>query len=459
MVKKSNLFFPIIVILFSLIIFQNFVGIILAGLNFNTSMNLVILLKEILVYFGIIFLLIYFKNEQGFLFFRDINYKNLNNNMILFFSSGRLGIVLFDLVAILYILCLLAYFLFPSEVPIFLKAVSLRQLLTPVILYVFGRMLIVSYREFILINKVLIYLSVVTVFFALSETYLLNDVFWSDIGINQYMKNKGMEVWAYGPHGLPGNFYTYDYINIIGTKIRRSVSFIADPTLFGQFLVLPTCILIFGNIYKGKLRILFSFILLMGIISTFSKGAILTICICILFLMLTSIKYMYRLIGKFLLISMSLIILIIINNAKYFSSLPAHIAGLTHNFSILLENPLGLGMGMAGNYVKLYGQNLNNTGTGESYIGTMLGQIGFIGFILFILMFLLLFKFLINRSDLLFSKYSRILCGVLIGTILASFMSESAISFISSGIPFVYLGIYATYLLKNGEKNENFIYN
>jgi hypothetical protein len=64
--------------------------------------------------------------------------------------------------------------------------------------------------------------------------------FWRAAGIGPYMHMKGFGAWAFGPWGLPGNFYSTDLLSVLGVPVRRMASvLISEPTLLGQLLVLP----------------------------------------------------------------------------------------------------------------------------------------------------------------------------------------------------------------------------
>ena len=410
--KKPNL---IVYTLIILCIFQNILAIVIAQKFGGTLMQGLILIKELLTYSALIIAFI--------------------------FNIKKIKIISVDLFAFIFTVILSIYLIFPNDVSIFLKLVQFRQIITPIILYLLGRLLLINCTKFNKLLKFTVNLSVVTVIFGFIECFFLGDNFWTSLGIGSYLSYKGMDRYAFGLNGLPGNFYTFDYYSIIGIPLRRMVSFIADPTLLGQFLVLPICILLFTKIINGKKRILYIIILCLGLFLTLSKGGLFSLLIAFTYKLL---KSKYRVLGQILLIITAFITYFILNNASMFSSLPAHISGLANNFKIAFYNPLGLGLGKSGNFSKLYSMQ-DDISSGESFIGVILGQLGVLT-VIYILFLVYLIKNLKVKAitDINTKNIFIVFQATLIGTITSSFISESAISFISTGILFLFSGILVT---------------
>lgn len=414
--KNDNKFIYVLIIM---IVFQNFIAIILSGLSQSFFVTAVISLKELFVYGCIVF----------FFFLR--NSGDLKTSQ---FINGA---------ACTYIFLIIVYFLLPNGIPLFAKSVSGRQLITPAVLYLFG--FYIKSRK----DKIMPYylrIAAVVVVFGLIETFLLGDRFWVKLGIQRYMDNKGMATWAYGSNGLPGNFYSYDFSSFIGTDLRRMVSFIADPTLLGQFLVLPVLYsMLAEDRFKNKRR-QWMYILLLstGMLMTFSKGALISAAIGILVYLLLKKDRLSQLVGMAMSYIVVFFVVIILANYQKFSSLPAHLNGFISNLLTVIQSPFGLGLGKSGNFASLYNENADsaNTSAGESFIGAMLGQIGIIGTLLFFVFIAAVIVALVKRYRLDKNSDFLILASALAGTVAASFLSESAISFISAGLIFAITGIY-----------------
>lgn len=399
------------------VLLQNFFAIILSKYAGNTLAQGFILTKDILVYLALLIALI-------------ANYK-------------KYKFIYPDLFAFLYLCVLGIYLVVPSDTSFFAKLVQFRQLTIPVILYLLGRFMVVNFERIKTFLKFLVHISVIAVLFGFLERYILGDNFWINLGIREFLASKGMGVWAFGQGGLPGNFYSYDFYSIIGTPLRRLVSFVADPTLFGQFLVFPIAILLFTKLFTKKLRSIYLFILLLGLLSTLSKGGMFSLGAVLTYKVLRS---RYRPIGYFLLFVFVIITVFIINNASLFSSLPAHLNGFVHNIKLTISNPFGLGLGEAGNFARLFSENDNELlGAGESYFGMVLGQLGIfsVPFILF-LFSLINFYRKKNIHNVHTKEFFILFAATLIGTVCSSVFSESAISFVSSGLLFLMSGVVAT---------------
>lgn len=411
--KNDNKFIYVLIIM---IVFQNFIAIILSGLSQSFFVTAVISLKELFVY-GCIVFFFFLRNSGDLKTFRFINWT-----------------------AFAYIFLIIVYFLLPNGIPLFAKSVSGRQLITPAVLYLFG--CYVKARK----EKIMPYylrIAAVVVVFGLIETFLLGDRFWVNLGIQRYMDDKGMATWAYGSNGLPGNFYSYDFVD---TGLRRMVSFIADPTLLGQFLVLPVLysILAKGRFKNKKSQWMYILLLSTGMLMTLSKGALVSAAIGVLAYLLLKKDRFSQLVGMAMSYIVVFFVVIILANYQKFSSLPAHLNGFISNLLTVIKSPFGLGLGKSGNFASLYNANADsaNTSAGESFIGAMLGQIGIIGTLLFFVFIAAVIVALVKRYRLGKNGDFLILASALAGTVAASFLSESAISFISAGLIFAITGIY-----------------
>lgn len=402
-----------------MIVFQNFIAIIFSGMGQSFFVTVVISLKELFVYGCIVFFFL-FRNGAELKTFRLVNWA-----------------------AYAYIFLIIAYFLFLNGIPLFTKSVSGRQLITPAALYLFG-FYVKSKQERIM--PYYLRIAAVVVIFGLIETFLLGDQFWIKLGIQRYMDDKGMTLWAFGNNGLPGNFYSFDFSGFIGTDLRRMVSFIADPTLLGQFLVLPVLYSVLAkDRFKNKRkRLMYSLLLSTGMLLTLSKGALISTAIGVLVYLLLKKNRFSQLIGMAMGYIVIFFLVIILANYQKFSSLPAHLNGLTSNLLTVVKFPFGLGLGKSGNFASLYNTSgsADTTSAGESFIGAMLGQIGIVGTLLFFVFIAAVLSALVKRYCLSQNSDFLILASALAGTVAASFLSESAISFISAGLIFTISGIY-----------------
>lgn len=258
--------------------------------------------------------------------------------------------------------------------------------------------------------------------------------YWPALGITEFLNNKGMGAWTFGPNGVPGNFHTFDFKFINDETYRRVVGIIAEPTLMGHILVLPT---VFSVISARLLpAAFFSLVLLL----TLSKGGIAATVIAVA---CYYIFYSRRIIPLAMVTLAGVFLLSVVLYGFYSGgmlSILDHAEGLSNNLAMVLKYPLGLGIGSSGNFANLaYNAGLVDNvvaSGGESYFGAVIGQIGIPGIGLYFLLFYWVFKMPV------YDVKSRALKLTVLTTLLAGFMSESAVSYVGSGLLFLLLAVH-----------------
>ncbi len=349
---------------------------------------------------------------------------------------------LFMIFATIYLA--IAYIISPNR-----NLLSLRQLMIIPLFYNFGR--IYTGRVGVeWVRSSLLSLMIITCASGYIERFILYDQvesFWNLIGIRQYMVMKGMEQWSFGVGGTPGSFYSYDlagFGNIV--SLRRMVSLLfAEPTLFGQFLVMPTIYFIL------KKKPLPSVFFLSAIILALSKGGLLGVLVALSFYKMQRINnYSVKIFIATASCSLVSTVMYLSYYTASFHSVAVHVLGLVNNLQSLIQFPFGKGIGSMGNMAALAsyatGEALDDDATGESFLGTLAGQLGIPGVVLYILLFYHVWKInTANKGEFLSAvKYS------LLATLVAGIGSESAISYVGTG----YLFALHPFLIKTAEKNE-----
>jgi hypothetical protein len=251
------------------------------------------------------------------------------------------------------------------------------------------------------------------------------------LGVPEFSIAKGTEIWAFGPHGLPGNYYSYDLLKWYPEPIRRAVSIVLEPTLLGQLMAFPA---LYYLISKKYAYFLYFFLVM---IMALSKGGLLALAVGWLFYVYA---YKLRKHGKRLLLLMSPILLALIIallNVLEFGSMPLHIAGLVDNVANLRHHILGAGIGNAGNFAVL--AQISEGGesdilSGESYFGAAVGQLGIVALVAYAALLVATFRLEVMINEEMSVKYAGI------GVLICGFLSESAISFIGSFYVFSALG-------------------
>lgn len=332
----------------------------------------------------------------------------------------------------------LILFLFVGSVGVFAKLICLRQIMTPIILVLYGACIKLTARELESFIKFIINIGVFQSIFGIFERFFLGDNFWLSVHIEKFMSSKGFEGWL-SDIGLPGNFYSFDLYSLMGKSFRRLAGISADPLLTAHFLAFCIVILLFNSLYQSKAKYNIIFVLMAtATLLTLSKGGVLIILLACLHKMWKYNKIYASV--MFLIIGISLSFII---NTNFFDTVSIHVSGLTTSFTTHFF--IGNGLGSWGNYAKLYE---GTGGAGESYIGVVIGQTGLIGLITF------LYPFLKNGKNIFKSNNNNISYAVVIyviSVLIEAFVSESAISYIGSGIPFIIFGI----ILNLSDKCQN----
>jgi hypothetical protein len=272
--------------------------------------------------------------------------------------------------------------------------------------------------------------------------YDSHETLWVSLGISEYMKMKGFSAWVFGPNDTPGSFYTHDFYSLFGKDIRRMTSLlITEPTLLGQFLVLPT---LYVLLERNKFWMIF---FLTALLCTLGKGGFLGVTVgYTLYYMQNKNNFIVKSVLAVIVCSLLVLMLYLSFTGGAFASVLVHTAGFFSNITGLLSHPFGQGIGSVGNFAVITGSATDagmgelETASGESYLGSLIGQTGLIGLLAYCALFYYVYKKKVNIDDsfAIATKY-----GVL-ATLLTGIASESAISYVGTGylfalLPFLFL--------------------
>ncbi|MGE7880166.1 hypothetical protein [Peribacillus muralis] len=408
-ILKSNV--KSVYFIFLISIFQNFITIILMGpLNISAAYYLQYY-KEFFLILLIAYLFL-FKSK-----------KNASFNPI-------------DLVSFLIIFYMIAISLWVSDGSLFGKMASLRQIIIPFLFYLLGKHIIMSSGELKKFTKKVIGLGIILVTFGVFEGYIY-PTFWQDMKvINFFLARRGEELLTF-IFGVPLSFYTHDFQTITGGPVRRIASFVANPPVLGHILGFMTVFLLFSRKELNGKRLTLIF-LTMGLLLTLGKGGLLTVLVGAFFYVLLVLRkpLITYLLGCALTIGVIAYLKIVFEHQL---SGAKHVAGFTDNIIVALKHPLGSGLGTSGNLSQLYNQSAT-VGTGESFSGLVMGQLGLIGFLFFFLFFTFIMINLLRlmktfKSDRYLYTFIGALFSIVCAIFVGGFVTESAISFTSAGIP------------------------
>lgn len=344
-----------------------------------------------------------------------------------------------DKVAFTYLAVVALYVLIPSEIPIFAKAVSARQVALPAILYLLGRSLVLSSEGLNRHIRFLYILSFGIVITGFLEQVLFPESIWFDLGIFSYMINKGLELWARGSL----NFYSYDLQPLVGIVIKRMTGIFADPTTTGHFLAIPAAIALAHSAkrtFNPQVGILF----FIGTLLCFSKGGTLVLLVYGWWYLRDNPRT--RVLATSIFVSGLLgAIAAVLYAITHPTSITNHMFGFVTNLLSIAQYPFGRGIGYSGNFAALFsGLGKDEVGAGESFIGSIIGQMGLPGLLLTVIFTAVLVTALSRVENAGEKELSRVIGGLILGTVIASLLSESAMSYLGTGLTFIYAGILIT---------------
>ena len=316
-------------------------------------------------------------------------------------------------------------YFFVGEASLYTKLVCFRQIMTPVILLLYGRSLWLTRADVKEYCKFLVSLCVFQALFGLMERFVFQDEFWRTINVASLMESKGMGAWVFD-NGLPGNYYSADFYDLLGINIRRLVGFTTDPLLTAHFIAFGAVIVLYDYSFK-KLGLL----ILMGIaiLLTISKGAILVVGFVVWYWIWRRSKT-----AALILLIPVVAVLGYVISRNTLGSVAIHFSGFLSGFNS--NSLLGSGLGTVGNYATLSGSNIN--ATGESFVAALMGQMGIPGIVGFFCLFICYLKEMKKHNP---GEQAYAVFSYIVAVFLESLMSESAINYVGSGIAFIVLGL------------------
>ena len=226
-------------------------------------------------------------------------------------------------------------------------------------------------------------------------------------------------------HSVPGTFRTL----VLGVWVNRLVSFYYEPVNFSYFISLAS-LLSFVAKYKASW-----FVLLCNIL-TFGKGGLLVLMLSVFCLYIHRLfhKFSKKIIRKLIIVGSIIgVILLVLFIDIFFGNdfgTANHYYGIITGFQGVVKNPLGHGIGSAGNLLKTLENAKTHAGMAISETGliNMMYQIGIIPALLFIAILISMMKkaFVNYKTDrgqvwLLFSYMPMIL-------LIASVFQENTLS-------------------------------
>lgn len=365
------------------------------------------------------------------------------------FSNSK--IKRFDAYCYICIIILLLCSLIHSGGSVMQILVSVRQLYLPFLFYLFARQIKLSEKEFFKFIKFYVALGIFSCVFGYIEL-LGGDSFWQNLHYEEYSMIKIGEVQIVNGFYNSVAMYTYDLYIFFHQIIKRMSSILVDPVILGQLLSLVALFLFSVNGLIKRQKFWFC-IVAISLLLTYAKGGI--VIAMLTGAVLVKKIYKQRQVGNILLVlGVAIFIYALMFSVEVGSSGSAHLDGLLDHLINFPQYPFGSGIGSEGNLaINMAGLETENSG--ESFVGTVIGQLG-IGVILYIIYAYYLCGH--SKTNLYYNKYTnniiettRIATCVLF---LTSLINNTAISFTSCFIFIIILGIQIT--PEYYEKENNF---
>lgn len=386
---------------------QNIFLIIFSSYLSNVGSQLIILSKELIVYCSLIVLSV---NRVYMMKAKSMDW-------------GRTVLILFSL--------FMLYSFFTSSASVSIKIISLRQISIPFVCLFFGYSLNMPERTIWNYLRRYDYLIVIFCIAGIC-IYMMPISFWDTLDYaDYYVQKNGTEF-----DGKYVNFISNDF----GMPLKRFVSITADPIASAHLIGIS----LLGIILTHKKMSLFSLLIVLCSVLTYSKSLIFLVVVTVL-------VYFYSILKKdssrffFILFSSIGLVFIFGFAESYVANLSANTATGNHLNSLFyaLNNIslLGNGLGTAGFNVIINGGIIDASEATESFFAIMMVQSGLIGTVLFYSYLLLIVKklFILYRiQQNVLVLFSIIL---LLDILLESVVSGSSVAMLGTSLYFIIPGI------------------
>jgi len=294
---------------------------------------------------------------------------------------------------------------------------NLRQILVPVLIIVFSSNLTLSERSR---KRVIKYAYKLMTWVVILGICFLSVGLWEYIRLDSYFTLKGIPVDARG--------LSYMFYEPALNYRQRMVATFLDPISLGHAIAAVFIMGYYKINIRGQRRAILLIILFSGLILCFSKGALMQVVLA-LFLLNRNINVVTRFFIPGLVVLAVFMFLDI-------QGILIHIHGFISAITNL--NILGHGLGLVGNYAKMFADNLdvyNLLKISDTFIGSVIGQLGLLGFVIW----LAYFRPFLKKAILL--KYNDVGGIIIVSQLAIAVLSENTLNFTSFIIPGIISGI------------------
>lgn len=392
-------------------IFQNLFLILCARGMTSRDTILIILIKEFIVYFGVVFYFITIKK-------RSINFIEMIT-------------IFFGIVSIINILFISESFKY--------SAISLRQITIIFSCYYFGKILKIKSGEYRDLMNCILFWCIFVCVIGLGLYFFTSDKEWLSMGYGEYWANKT----GGASKNQFTNFYSWDF----GIKLKRMFSIFMDPLACSHFLSISLVLLVVS--YK-KVRWFLLPVVFVSVILGISKASLVLAAVMIVMFIYLKIenKRIKRIfIGSCIGVVAGILVFLFYytNNVSQPTAISNHADSLF--YGIRNMSLFGNGLGTSGYNATMMGLKNFDKAYNESFFALCVGQMGIFGVVpIYLFMGGISIKnFLIYQS----TKNEFVLASVIlvITTLIESFVSASSISMLGTGLYFVIAGVCSNTVL------------
>lgn len=340
--------------------------------------------------------------------------------LLVFFLGRSKGLLIYMFYILLFVIYIFITTIIFFELNTWM-VYNLRQILSPLLIFGFGYYLLINASGF---EKIIKYLYKTTFWvIIIGIVFLLIDI-WDYIYLKNYFNAKGIPVDEFG--------VSYMFYEPAFGYVRRMVSTVLDPISLGHMIAAPLILCYYSVNISGATRKKYLVVFFIGLILTMSKGAILQVVLALFFFNKNLSK-----IKRFLVPAVFVLLVLLVINIK---GILIHLIGFKN--AIVYLNLFGHGIGMVGNYAKMFADDLTvyyQFHISDTFIGAIIGQLGVLGFILWISFFVTKIKGVFS------SKTNMIGAIILMSQMFISIISENTLNFTS----FIISGIVSGMLIRH----------
>jgi hypothetical protein len=361
--------------------------------------------------------------------------------------SGRVSVDRTDLLCFAYLVyCFVHFLLLSTDIPLGARLAGLRSLAILPSIYLLGRWILRSRRDGISIRFGRFYLAAAVAIAAVGvfEFVFLPDAFWVAVGQPEYYLMK------MGYETQEGTLYGNMYASFGTFFLRRSASIIADPIMSTYFTVFGLLVVTF-SIPPDRMKWL---LLAAGSLMCMGRSAIMAFLLGIFEILLDRRKVIpfgwFSIWAFIALLGIPFLPFSTKTLATFFGS---HYHGLVNAIEAVKSDPLGGGVGSASNLVASLLRAIGHEEElliGDTFVGSLIAQIGIPGVLLFLAFNLSLSRKLFAmvapskaispKAPAYFLGTAAFILGV---TVLAS-INETGYGLTSAGLAFMFAGILTT---------------